>query len=473
MAKQEPHNRGEVAGDKNGKKRQPGMIKGLVSLTDIATKLEEEGKGGSYKTFLRAYQKLLDTGRPYTWEDHRDEKGNLTIPEHGVPITEAIFIQLLADGENLAKKHKEGQSKKVTRKDMQEFAALLVDRILKKYPDPEQQPDAHLVLQEADERFEFRGYLLMDAIQQTVEEGLERVEDLPYEARLNMLRILYEGVFRWTDQVVELHRAHRDLNRMLEASAGRVLKKYRAKEGGKSVRGGPGGPPLHVGQNCAILSLVRFVRSCYPEVVPGVQQRQGEGCGRMSSDDNEKETEHEDRPDGFFTDDDRLMLRENGKVREISAAIEVIGSEQNLDTRQVHLVFRFAYAGGRAEAKLLRQQFTPWGIKALRAYGADVHDENCGEVWRFLNEQEKKQQPDQFHDGLGWREIDGAAAFLHRKGIGTKSRYCGEYGLGPAGTMKGWKRVIRDQVLGRPLLELGLGIGLTSPLIRPWRGSRS
>lgn len=163
------------------------------------------------------------------------------------------------------------------------------------------------------------------------------------------------------------------------------------------------------------------------------------------------------------------LKRCDGTNEKVSRAIDVVKVEQDLDSSDITITFRFHVRGsGWQEWAMTRDLAgTYQGTSTLVRKGADINDANRSEVWSFLRSQEEKVKPTCRHNGLGWRRQGDRNVFCHKNGIGLESSYTGPYALGPGGTLEGWLSLVKSHVQGRPLLELMLAIGLSSVLVHP------
>ena len=108
----------------------------------------------------------------------------------------------------------------------------------------------------------------------------------------------------------------------------------------------------------------------------------------------------------------------------------------------------------------------------LRKYGLSINiakADSTETFYDFLLQTEKEAQHVYQHKKLGFAEVDGERCFLAHKPIGLKgemneSEYEFTRKTKPKGTLKDWKKIIRDQVLGRPNLELALALGVVAPV---------
>ncbi len=105
-------------------------------------------------------------------------------------------------------------------------------------------------------------------------------------------------------------------------------------------------------------------------------------------------------------------------------------------------------------------------LNELPAKGIDVTDKNVIKVLDYLLYSEQHANHLNFHEQVGWEEIEGNRVFLLQDiyGINIQSEYKGDLNICPKGTYEEWKALMEEEVIGNHPLELALVLGLSSPL---------
>ncbi len=119
-------------------------------------------------------------------------------------------------------------------------------------------------------------------------------------------------------------------------------------------------------------------------------------------------------------------------------------------------------------------------VKKLKKYGLSLPDtaQNAYYVQDILHDSEKISRCLYVHSSLGYTFLDDQLVFLASTPIGADNQaksisdYLGKATVKPKGTLKSWKSVIRNEVIGHPTLELALTIGASSPIVHILRKER-
>ena len=108
----------------------------------------------------------------------------------------------------------------------------------------------------------------------------------------------------------------------------------------------------------------------------------------------------------------------------------------------------------------------------LREYGVSINiakTDSTETFYDFLLETEKEAKHVYQHKQLGFAKVGGKKCFLAHWPIGLdekmgESEYAYPRKTEPKGTLKDWQKLMRNQVLGRPNLELVLAMGAVAPV---------
>ena len=119
-------------------------------------------------------------------------------------------------------------------------------------------------------------------------------------------------------------------------------------------------------------------------------------------------------------------------------------------------------------------------IKILKKYGLSLSDiaSHASAVQTILHDSEPDADWSYIHQRLGFVLLNEQLIFLAYLPIGVndqhkkKSVYTGKALIKPAGDMKSWKKIVQDEVVGHPNLELALAIGASSPVVHILRKER-
>lgn len=119
-------------------------------------------------------------------------------------------------------------------------------------------------------------------------------------------------------------------------------------------------------------------------------------------------------------------------------------------------------------------------IKTLKKYGLSLSDtaSHASAVQTILHDSEQDAERSYIHQRLGFISLNEQLIFLAYLPIGVndqhkkESIYSGKAMVTPAGKLKSWKKIVQDEVIGHPSLELALAIGASSLVVHILRKER-
>lgn len=103
----------------------------------------------------------------------------------------------------------------------------------------------------------------------------------------------------------------------------------------------------------------------------------------------------------------------------------------------------------------------------LQDFGIDITEDNASSLTKFFKEEEEKKMATKkyTHSSLGFSRYNDKLIFKHYKAIGIDSTYNGPYDVRPRGSYGDYMSMVKDEVLGNPLMEFILVSGLSSVLL--------
>ena len=171
----------------------------------------------------------------------------------------------------------------------------------------------------------------------------------------------------------------------------------------------------------------------------------------------------------FYTTKDGVFKRISSNSWErISSSMELLSIEENIDT-SVHSA-KIAYTSF-GEVKYITVPRSTYlqrrKLLELQDFGVDVTEDNATPLTKyFKDEEERKMDTKQYsHSTLGFSRYNGKLIFKHYNAIGIESTYSGPYDVKPRGSFEDYLKMIKEEVLGNPLMEFILVSGLSSVLL--------
>lgn len=171
----------------------------------------------------------------------------------------------------------------------------------------------------------------------------------------------------------------------------------------------------------------------------------------------------------FYTTKDGVYKRiSKNSWERISSSMELLSIEENIDT-SVHSA-KIAYTSF-GEVKYITVPRSAYlqrrKLLELQDFGVDVTEDNATFLTKyFKDEEERKMDTKQYsHSTLGFSRYNGKLVFKHYNAIGIESTYSGPYDVKPTGSYEDYLKMIKEEVLGNPLMEFILVSGLSSVLL--------
>ena len=169
-----------------------------------------------------------------------------------------------------------------------------------------------------------------------------------------------------------------------------------------------------------------------------------------------------------------IQDEESSQWSRLCDAFGIARVEVNLLTGAHEIVlFVDSDRGGLNTAKVPREDIQKRSIMS-RLYKLGLSlldgDDDIPIVQQILFESEQNAPLVYYHDHLGFAECDGTEVFLLDEPIGAidpkkaKSHYSLPEVLTPRGTLFKWRRIIENEVIGHPAMELALAIGAVAPI---------
>lgn len=162
-----------------------------------------------------------------------------------------------------------------------------------------------------------------------------------------------------------------------------------------------------------------------------------------------------------------IDLDKNKIERKVSTRMQISEIQMNIDTQEIKMILDYDYRGQNCHIEIDRSYFTKRKILELQRYGVDVYEFNADNVIKHLVNQEIIADQIYTHSQVGmFKDEEGNYTFRHYKAKGEiTSSYAGQLKLKPKGTKEEKLRMIKENVLGRPPLELIMAVAFSSALV--------
>jgi len=171
----------------------------------------------------------------------------------------------------------------------------------------------------------------------------------------------------------------------------------------------------------------------------------------------------------FYTTDEKVMQRcSRDTVRSVSDYIKISSIEHNIDSNDYLGNITYKAFGELKTLTVPRSTYLQRRrLLDLQNQGLDVTEENATLLVKYFKEEEEclLGAIRATHNTLGFSTHNGKLIFKHYNAIGIESTYSGPYDVRPRGSDKDYLKMIKEEVLGNPLMEFILVSGLSSVLL--------
>ncbi|WP_294096957.1 DUF927 domain-containing protein [Proteiniclasticum sp.] len=171
----------------------------------------------------------------------------------------------------------------------------------------------------------------------------------------------------------------------------------------------------------------------------------------------------------FYTTDEKVMQRcSRDTVRSVSDYIKISSIEHNIDSNDYLGNITYKAFGELKTLTVPRSTYLQRRrLLDLQNQGLDVTEENATLLVKYFKEEEEclVGAIRATHNTLGFSTHNGKLIFKHYNAIGIESTYSGPYDVRPRGSDKDYLKMIKEEVLGNPLMEFILVSGLSSVIL--------
>lgn len=149
----------------------------------------------------------------------------------------------------------------------------------------------------------------------------------------------------------------------------------------------------------------------------------------------------------------------------VARRVDIEGILEDIDTDSVMLHLAFKYKGRLKRVMIQRDEMRRQELLKYQRYGLNINDSNVSFIIKHLDNQEQKAAVKKVHEYLGWGIYDGKQVYKHYTAVGVDSRYKGNLDLEPRGSLEGWKKTVKENILGYTPSEAGLLFGLSAVVV--------
>ncbi|EZH66282.1 hypothetical protein DH09_10115 [Bacillaceae bacterium JMAK1] len=175
---------------------------------------------------------------------------------------------------------------------------------------------------------------------------------------------------------------------------------------------------------------------------------------------------------GKYCITDKEILKYNDgekKYTKVSDLVKVKEIKRDIESKKNSIILQYNYKGSIHEIEVSRGSLSRQELQKLLEYGLDVFEHKASEISKFLSIQEQSAPLEYYHTHLGWCDIEGHLTYKHYELISRNNEltsvYSGDLDLSAAGSLDGWRDLIKNEVQGTVTLEMALVLGFSSIVV--------
>lgn len=171
-------------------------------------------------------------------------------------------------------------------------------------------------------------------------------------------------------------------------------------------------------------------------------------------------------PNVYLREDGVYTKQEGEDEKKISQRMWIPSIKNNIETNEKEAVVKYNDFGTIKQCMMSRGEYlNPTNLLAKQKIGLDVMKDNATLLTKHFRNEEDKAEIQDIHKNLGFAKHEGQDIYKLYKCVGIDSTYEGEKEIKPKGSIEIYMKMIEEDVLGHPPLELILLISLSSVIL--------
>lgn len=168
----------------------------------------------------------------------------------------------------------------------------------------------------------------------------------------------------------------------------------------------------------------------------------------------------------YLNEDGVYFKEEDEAEKKISQPMRISCIKNNIETNEKEAIVNYNDFGIMKECRMSRDEYlNPTNLLAKQKVGLDVMKDNATLLTKHFRNEEDGAKIANIHKNLGFGNYEGKEIYKLYKCVGTDSTYEGGKEIEPKGSKEIYMKMIQEDVLGHPPLELILAIGLSSVVL--------
>lgn len=170
-------------------------------------------------------------------------------------------------------------------------------------------------------------------------------------------------------------------------------------------------------------------------------------------------------PDIYIKNNKVYQKVDREEIR-VSDAMGISTIKTDIDSSKIESMIYYYECGIKKERSMDRNDYlNPTNLMSYQRFGLDVMRDNSYSLAKHFRNEEEIAKRVNIHKTLGFGIYNEKLIYKHHKCVGIDSTYEGEKEIKPKGSREIYLKMIKEDVIGHPPLELIVSISLSSVLL--------
>lgn len=168
----------------------------------------------------------------------------------------------------------------------------------------------------------------------------------------------------------------------------------------------------------------------------------------------------------IYSKNQKVYQRVDGEEVRVSDGMGISIIKTDIDSNNIESMIYYYEFGTKKQLSMERGDYlNPTNLIKYQNRGLDVMRDNMYTLTKHFRNQEVVAKRENIHKKLGFGIYNEKLIYKHHKCIGVDSTYEGEKEIKPKGNRETYVKMIEEDVIGHPPLELIVSISLSSVLL--------
>ena len=172
------------------------------------------------------------------------------------------------------------------------------------------------------------------------------------------------------------------------------------------------------------------------------------------------------RYEDIYLKNNKVCIAVDGKEEIVADGMGIDVIKTDIDSCKKESMIYYYDGGIRKVCSMDRSDYlNPTNLISQQSIGMDVMRDNCSILCKHFRNEEELAKRENIHKRLGFGMYNEKLIYKHHKCVGIDSTYEGEKEIKPKGSREIYVKMIKEDVVGHPPLELIVSISLSSVLL--------